>query len=111
MPGKSFAIFDKAWRATYSSRPPERASFLKDWHSEPTLDNGAIGVRFWLKPHGFLFCLLLIIASTATGQDPATVGQWSAVTTWPYMAVHAHVLPTGKVMWWPAFALADNSTL
>jgi hypothetical protein len=24
--------------------------------------------------------------------------------TWPYVAVHAHVLPTGEVIWWPPFS-------
>jgi hypothetical protein len=33
-------------------------------------------------------------------QDPATVGQWSPVMTWPYEAIHAHLLPTGKVIFW-----------
>jgi fibronectin type 3 domain-containing protein len=49
------------------------------------------------------FALLLdcwIFAPIAVAQDPATVGQWSAVMTWPNEAVHAHVLPTGKVMFW-----------
>ncbi|MCU1285441.1 MAG: Kelch domain protein [Acidobacteriales bacterium] len=30
--------------------------------------------------------------------DPATVGQWSSVQTWPTRAVSAHLLPTGKVL-------------
>src|SRR6266481_9389560 len=59
-------------------------------------------VRFWLP---------VILASTALGQDPATVGQWSAVMSWPYLAVHAHVLPTGKVLWWTSFSQGDNPQL
>ena len=43
-------------------------------------------------------------------QTPSTVGQWSAPVTWPYLAVHAHVLPTGKVLWWPSFDNGDNPT-
>src|SRR4029077_13820497 len=39
---------------------------------------------------------LLLVFSAANGQDPATVGQFSSVTNWPYVAAHAHVLPTGK---------------
>lgn len=31
--------------------------------------------------------------------------------TWPYLNVHAHVLPTGKVLWWPSFDNGDNPTL
>src|SRR3954453_12662770 len=43
---------------------------------------------------------LLLTFSLVDGQDTATVGQWSPVMTWPYEAIHAHVLPTGKVMFW-----------
>src|SRR5512133_398493 len=47
----------------------------------------------------FVALLALLLAfSRANGQDPATVGQWSARTTWPYKAVHAALLPTGKVL-------------
>ena len=54
---------------------------------------------------------LLLVFSAANGQDPATVGQWSARTTWPYKAVHAALLPTGKVLWWPNGANGDNPYL
>src|SRR6266496_4830692 len=53
----------------------------------------------------------LIAVSSASAQDPGTVGQFSSVMTWPYKAVHAHVLPTGKVLWWPSWAQGDNPTL
>src|SRR5438876_2932748 len=46
----------------------------------------------------------LIAVSSASAQDPATVGQFSSVMTWPYIAAHAHLLPTGKVLWFPPFA-------
>ena len=59
---------------------------------------------------GPLFALLVGLSS-ASGQDPATVGQWSAVFTSPMTQVHAHVLPTGKVLWWPAFSQGDNPQL
>ena len=52
-----------------------------------------------------------IAVSSASAQDPATVGQFSSVTTWPYKATHAHLLPTGKVLWWPSFDAGDNPTL
>ena len=60
---------------------------------------------------GLLVAGHLIVVSSASAQDPATVGQFSSVTTWPYIATHAHVLPTGKVLWWPPFADGDNPTL
>src|SRR5436305_3168766 len=43
---------------------------------------------------------LLLTLSLVDGQDTATVGEWSPVLTWSYEAIHAHVLPTGKVMFW-----------
>src|SRR6266487_251484 len=52
-----------------------------------------------------------IAVSSASAWDPGTVGEFSSVTAWPYKAVHAQVLPTGKVLWWPAFDLGDNPTL
>jgi galactose oxidase len=52
-----------------------------------------------------------IAVSSASAQNSATVGQFSSMTTWPYKAVHAHVLPTGKVLWWPAFDQGDNPML
>src|SRR5437867_11273431 len=51
---------------------------------------------------------LLLTLSLVDGQDTATVGEWSPVLTWPYEAIHAHVLPTGKVMFWTG---GDNSEL
>jgi len=49
------------------------------------------------KTAGWLLALLL--GAVAQAQPaPSEVGQWSEVKTWPYPAVHAHMLPTGKVM-------------
>jgi hypothetical protein len=48
---------------------------------------------------------------SASAQTASTVGQFSTVKVWPYQAVHAHVLPTGKVLWWPPFENGDNPTL
>jgi Domain of unknown function (DUF1929)/Glyoxal oxidase N-terminus/Fibronectin type III domain len=52
-----------------------------------------------------------IAVSSASAQDPATVGEFSPVMSWPYKTCHAHLLPTGKVLWWPAFGQGDNPTL
>src|SRR6266403_973919 len=52
-----------------------------------------------------------ITVSSASAQDPVTIGQFSSVITWPYRAIHAHVLPTGKVLWWPGYEQGDNPTL
>jgi hypothetical protein len=41
----------------------------------------------------------------------ATTGMWAPIQTWPFMAAHAHLLATGKVLFWPSFALGNNPTL
>ena len=33
--------------------------------------------------------------------DPSVTGVWSAVQTWPIVSVHAALLPTGKVVFYP----------
>src|SRR5207248_4713744 len=65
-------------------------------------------LRFWLTSGRLIFLSPLILASSALAQDPATVGQFSSVTSWPYVAAHAHVLPTGKVLWSPQFGQGDH---
>src|SRR5512142_1220473 len=48
--------------------------------------------------------LLLFIAMTAlvpAGWGQANVsGQWSGVQNLPYRPIHAHLLPTGKLLFW-----------
>lgn len=39
---------------------------------------------------------------------PEVSGQWSEVQEWPVKAVHAHLLPNGKVMVWSSFENGDN---
>ncbi len=41
------------------------------------------------------------VAPTTLGQ-PATFGQWSDVMPWPVIAVHANLMPNGKVIAWDA---------
>jgi hypothetical protein len=56
-----------------------------------------------------LAALLFALAPTAVPPPPAgaqapgpdVVGQWSGVTSWPIVAVHMQMLPTGKVMFYP----------
>jgi hypothetical protein len=33
--------------------------------------------------------------------QPNVVGQWDTVQSWPVVAVHMNLLPTGKVLFWP----------
>ncbi len=65
--------------------------------------------RWFLQSKRFKACFRGLIAivtvyfsapPSALAQDPATVGQWSSVMTWPREAIHAHLLPTGKVFFW-----------
>src|SRR6266403_4885986 len=79
--------------------------------SQRSLSNTINRLQVWLRGFGLFFLVRLILASSALAQDPATVGQWSSVMTWPYMAVHAHVLPTGKVIWWSSLSNGDFPTL
>jgi hypothetical protein len=51
--------------------------------------------------------IVLVVLGSLLGQavhagQPATQGQWSAVQQWPAKAVHAHLLPDGRVMVWPS---------
>lgn len=39
-----------------------------------------------------------IVVSFATNADVASIGQWAQAIQWPNVAIHAHLLPTGKVM-------------
>jgi hypothetical protein len=36
----------------------------------------------------------------STAVDPAVVGQWTGVLSWPSIGVHSHLLSTGKVLTW-----------
>src|SRR6266550_2887110 len=47
---------------------------------------------------------------SAYAQNSST-GQWSTLQTWPYLPVHAQMLPTGKVMFWDKYENADNPQL
>ena len=44
--------------------------------------------------------LLIVSPASALQDDPAVVGRWSDVQSWPVVTVHAHLFPTGKVLVW-----------
>ncbi|MFL5422410.1 MAG: kelch repeat-containing protein, partial [Myxococcales bacterium] len=57
-------------------------------------------------------CAALLVSTAAWAQtDPAVAGQWSPLVDWGMTATHAHLLPEGKVMWWPEFTDGNNPTL
>jgi len=54
----------------------------------------------------WIILLLVTLASArpwANAQDPAVVGQFAPVMSWPWNPTHAVLLPSGKVLWWPSF--------
>ena len=59
----------------------------------------------WLPKALLLLSFGFILSSSAIAQNNV-VGEWSPVMTWPYEAIHAHVLSTGKVLFWTR---ADHS--
>lgn len=50
----------------------------------------------------------LDLSPVVHAQDAGSVGQWSAVQAWPVTAVHTHLLPTGKVMF---YGYSDDARL
>ena len=80
-------------------RPPKSCLCCSD-----RLKGRLVALRWFVVVH-------FVIVSSVSAQDPATIGQFSSVMVWPWMAVHAHMLPTGKVVWWPSYGDGDNPTL
>src|ERR1700730_6641254 len=48
---------------------------------------------------------------SAQSGGPSTIGEWSTPQKWPNLAVHAHLLTNGKVLFWPQFAQGDIPTI
>ncbi|MBZ4421381.1 galactose oxidase-like domain-containing protein [Myxococcus sp. RHSTA-1-4] len=55
-----------------------------------------------------MLALALLVAPVAAAQD-SVVGRWGPLMSWPEPAVHAHLLPTGKVMFFPEFEAGDTA--
>ena len=71
---------------------PPSIGYSETWFQ--TQNRGALlltynGTRVAEKPNGGVAC------ATA-----ASMGQWTDTLSWPIMAVHAHLLPNGKVLTW-----------
>jgi Domain of unknown function (DUF1929)/Carbohydrate binding module (family 6) len=49
-------------------------------------------------------------ASVIQAQSPAAVGQWGPVFSWPIVAIHAVVLPNGKIVTWSSSDKGDGYT-
>jgi galactose oxidase len=52
-----------------------------------------------------------VAARPAGAHPPEVDGQWSAVETWPVSATHAHLLPSGQVLFWSEFMDGDRAYL
>jgi hypothetical protein len=56
-----------------------------------------------VAPSCFVALALLVIPIHSTRSafaDPAVEGKWGDVMNWPNVAIHTHVLPNGKVLFW-----------
>src|SRR5688572_4803181 len=53
-------------------------------------------------------CMVSCFVSVPVLTHAQTSGQWSGVQSWPIVSVHTHLLPTGKVMFYP---YGDDSRL
>src|SRR5215471_6796180 len=103
MIGKFSAVFSKS--SLRSNAPPNHCKRRPLFQALRSLSSPVSRLRISLPPR---LVFTLLFATSAAAQDPATVGQFSSVTTWPYVATHAHVLPTGIVLWSPQFGSGDN---
>ncbi|MGH8591679.1 MAG: hypothetical protein ACREXX_20885, partial [Gammaproteobacteria bacterium] len=60
------------------------------------------GLQTPISIRRFVVTLLTAAMPFGAAADPGQIGEWSAVLDWPLMAIHAHVLPNGKVLAWDA---------
>src|SRR5439155_25503793 len=110
MSEKCFHVWDESIRGS-------KTMWKRDWLFRWRAVRGRSKRASIERPTGLLVrcslfgIFLSMLSPVLVGQDPATVGQWSARTPWPYKAVHAALLPTGKVIWWPPFEQGDNPYL
>jgi PA14 domain/Domain of unknown function (DUF1929)/Gylcosyl hydrolase family 115 C-terminal domain/Fibronectin type III domain len=82
-------------------------------------------INVWMTEDGFRLDRILLtnsLSTSPTGAGPvesprgapdprATVGEWSATRPWPYKAIHMHMLPTGKVLYYSSYENADDPQL
>jgi len=59
----------------------------------------------------FLLIFFALVVYAHSQSDPSVVGQWTSIQQFPYIAGHASLLPTGKVLFWPTFSQGDNPQL
>ena len=47
-----------------------------------------------------LLATLAVSCPVLAGENPAEVGLWQSPQPWPVVAIHASLLPNGKVLFW-----------
>ncbi len=81
-------------------------------NSTAQVHQNQLGSKYKLATLTTLLLVFLVVVGLrpAAGQstDPSVVGQWTVPQDWSFEAVHMHLLPTGKVLFWPGFDLGDN---
>ena len=63
-----------------------------------------------LRFFALALCTLILSmnAKTVPAAEPAVGGQWNQGPTFNDYPIHMHVLPTGKLMWWPGNSLSGD---
>lgn len=56
--------------------------------------------RFTLILQVLLLATIPLFAQQISGTTPIFIGQWDPVFDWPVVAIHAHVMPDGRVVTW-----------
>lgn len=62
-------------------------------------------------PFFIAFLLAWTLSPALAQNDPSIVGAYSVPQATPYGAIHAHLLPTGKLMFWDQYDNADHAQL
>ena len=52
--------------------------------------------------------IAVMAVPSLVGAQPDVTGQWTSLAPLPFFPVHAHLLPTGKVMIWPGDGVSGN---
>lgn len=93
-----------------SSRRQNQRVILDHRHGRlrPCLGEAVRSARPRLLWNVLLLAALAVASPWANAQNPAVVGQFSPLMSWPSNPTHAVLLPNGNVLWWGSFANGDK---
>ena len=93
-----------------SSRRQNQREILSDTSSpsRPCVGEAVKSARPSLLWSVLLLTALAFASPWASAQNPAVVGQFSQLMSWPLNPTHAVLLPNGNVLWWGSFANGDK---